>query len=76
MYCMKKLIGITTFILAFFNSEHSYSQPLIPIEQWEGKTILLIGAHPDDDYQSHGTLALLNENDSSGSGVIALSSPS
>jgi len=61
-HLLKKLIGITTFILAFVNSEHSYSQPLIPIDQWEGKTILLIGAHPDDDYQSHGTLALLNEN--------------
>ena len=59
---MKKLIGITILILGFVNSEHTYSQPLIPIDQWEGKSILLIGAHPDDDYQSHGTLALLNKN--------------
>ena len=59
---MKKLICVATFILGLANSEYIYSQPSIPIDQWEGKSILLIGAHPDDDYQSHGTLALLNEN--------------
>jgi LmbE family N-acetylglucosaminyl deacetylase len=38
------------------------SQPEVPVEEWTGKTILLIGAHPDDDHQSHGTLALLQDN--------------
>ena len=38
------------------------AQPKVPVEQWTGKTILLIGAHPDDDTYSQGTLAMLNEN--------------
>lgn len=33
--------------------------PDVPVEKWTGKTILLIGAHADDDALSHGTLALL-----------------
>ena len=50
---MKKIIGIMIFLIAFANPGISHSQPSTPIEQWEGKTILLIAAHPDDDYQSH-----------------------
>ena len=38
-----------------------FSQPEVRVEEWTGKTILLIGAHPDDDHQSHGTLALLQD---------------
>ena len=38
------------------------AQPEIPVEEWTGKTILLIGAHPDDDAGRHGTLALLKAN--------------
>jgi LmbE family N-acetylglucosaminyl deacetylase len=34
-------------------------KPEIPVEQWKGKTAVLIGAHADDDELSHGTLALL-----------------
>jgi LmbE family N-acetylglucosaminyl deacetylase len=34
-------------------------KPEIPVEQWNGKTAVLIGAHADDDELSHGTLALL-----------------
>jgi len=34
------MMGFPFFIMA---------QPDIPVEQWKGKTILLIGAHPDDD---------------------------
>ncbi len=37
------------------------AQPQTPVEEWTGKTILLIGAHPDDDHQSHGTLAMLQD---------------
>jgi len=40
----------------------AFSQPEVPIEEWTGKTILLIGAHPDDDSYSMGTLGLLNAN--------------
>lgn len=39
-----------------------YAQPETPVEEWTGKTILLIGGHPDDDSGSHGTLSMLNEN--------------
>jgi LmbE family N-acetylglucosaminyl deacetylase len=34
-------------------------KPETPVEKWSGKTIMLIGAHADDDANSHGTLALL-----------------
>ena len=55
--------SINKFILLFIiNSPLCFSQPNIPINEWAGKTILLIGAHPDDDHQSHGTLAMLNAN--------------
>jgi LmbE family N-acetylglucosaminyl deacetylase len=33
--------------------------PYVPVEKWTGKTVMLIGAHADDDALSHGTLALL-----------------
>jgi LmbE family N-acetylglucosaminyl deacetylase len=33
--------------------------PETPIEEWTGKTAMLIGAHPDDDTFAHGTLAML-----------------
>jgi LmbE family N-acetylglucosaminyl deacetylase len=34
-------------------------KPDVPVEKWTGKTIVLIGAHADDDALSHGTLAML-----------------
>ncbi|MCD6200777.1 MAG: PIG-L family deacetylase [Bacteroidales bacterium] len=37
------------------------AQPDVPADQWTGKTIMLIGAHPDDDTYSQGTLAMLQE---------------
>jgi LmbE family N-acetylglucosaminyl deacetylase len=37
------------------------AQPEVPVEEWTGKKILLIGAHPDDDSMSHGTLAMLQD---------------
>ena len=45
-----------------FTSLLGFAQPKEAVENWKGKTILLIGAHPDDDHQSHGTLAMLNKN--------------
>jgi LmbE family N-acetylglucosaminyl deacetylase len=38
------------------------AQPETPVEEWTGKTIMLVGAHPDDDSMSQGTLALLKAN--------------
>lgn len=49
------LLVCTTPVLAQ-NPEHT---PEVAVEKWTGKTIMLIGAHADDDALSHGTLALL-----------------
>jgi LmbE family N-acetylglucosaminyl deacetylase len=40
-------------------AQRTEQKPEIPVEQWKGKTAVLIGAHADDDELSHGTLALL-----------------
>lgn len=53
-----KLILLTLLIMPCM----LYAQPETPVEEWTGKTILLIGGHPDDDSGSHGTLSMLNEN--------------
>jgi LmbE family N-acetylglucosaminyl deacetylase len=42
-----------------FCQQKAASKPEIPVDKWSGKTILLIGAHADDDMLSHGTLAML-----------------
>lgn len=49
------LILFTSFAL----SQTSEQRPDVPVEKWTKKTIMLIGAHADDDALSHGTLALL-----------------
>ena len=50
---------IVAFLLLF--PLLSNAQPETAVEEWQGKTILLIGAHPDDDIYSQGTLAILQE---------------
>ena len=52
-FCLPLLLLIPILLTA---------QPQQPVEEWTGKTILLIGGHPDDDHQSHGTLAMLKAN--------------
>jgi hypothetical protein len=47
------------FSLLIMTACLSFSQPDTPVEKWTGKTILLIGAHPDDDTYAQGTLGLL-----------------
>ena len=37
-------------------------QPETPVEEWTGKTVLVIGAHPDDDSQAYGAMSILKEN--------------
>lgn len=54
---MKKLIY--TVVLMVIH-QIVVAQPAEPVAQWRGKTIMLIGAHPDDDTYSQGTLAMLN----------------
>ena len=52
-----------TFIVVFLMLiATTVGQPETPVEQWTGKTIMLIGAHPDDDSYAHGTLAMLQAN--------------
>src|SRR6516162_767445 len=52
--------GIVTSALAVLAyAQMAPLKPDLPPEKWAGKTILLIGAHADDDALSHGTLALL-----------------
>ncbi len=55
-----KHLYLSLIILSF--SLTLLAQPEIPVEEWKDKTVLLIGAHPDDDSYSMGTLALLHEN--------------
>ena len=55
-----RTIQIFALVLAFPFT--ALAQPEVPIDQWKGKTILLIGAHPDDDLYSMGTLGMLNAN--------------
>jgi len=49
------------FCLASSSAEpqESEQKPEVSVEKWTGKTIMLIGAHADDDAMSHGTLAML-----------------
>ncbi len=56
---MKYLYSLT---LVLFSFAVCLAQPETPVEEWTGKKILVIGAHPDDDSHAHGTLAMLKEN--------------
>ena len=57
---MKKVLTLLSLLVVL--PYLLWAQPETPIEEWTGKTILLVGAHPDDDAGRHGTLALLNDN--------------
>ena len=57
---MKKLLTIAAAALLL--PVYATAQPEVPIEEWTGKTILLVGAHTDDDAGRHGPLAMLQEN--------------
>ena len=45
--------------LTLARQREAAQKPETPIEKWTGKTVMLIGAHADDDAMSHGTLAML-----------------
>jgi LmbE family N-acetylglucosaminyl deacetylase len=49
-------IGLCTIAASGQGEDH---KPATPVEKWTGKTVMLIGAHADDDALSHGTLAML-----------------
>src|SRR6201984_778811 len=52
---------VTLWLLAssWMFAQRAEQKPDVPVEKWTGKTVMLIGAHADDDANSHGTLALL-----------------
>ena len=56
-------VTVLLFYFAFLAtpmfSQQTEMKPETPVDKWTGKTILLIGAHADDDQLSHGTLAML-----------------
>src|SRR5260370_32266693 len=58
---MKRMLFACLIILVpmLAAAQRPEQKPEIPIEKWTGKTIMLIGAHADDDALSHGTLAML-----------------
>ena len=53
------LLGQLLMLAGLAFAQHSEQKPDVPVEKWTAKTIMLIGAHADDDALSHGTLALL-----------------
>jgi LmbE family N-acetylglucosaminyl deacetylase len=58
---MKKLLYVCLVLLfpSLALAQESPQKPEVPIDKWARKTIMLIGAHADDDAMSHGTLAML-----------------
>lgn len=50
------LFSLTPFAV---RAQLKEQKPDVPVERWTGKTVILIGAHADDDALSHGTLAML-----------------
>ena len=58
---MKKTLTICLALLfpSLAPAQESAHKPEVAVDKWAKKTILLIGAHADDDAMSHGTLAML-----------------
>src|SRR5947207_872425 len=58
---MKKMLValLVSLLPALVFAQESVQKPEVPVEKWTAKTIMLIGAHADDDAMSHGTLAML-----------------
>src|SRR5713101_3160481 len=51
--------GLIASVPMLVVAQQPEQKPEVPVEKWTGKTIMLIGAHADDDAISHGTLAML-----------------
>ena len=58
---MKRMLFayLAALLPALALAQGTEQKPEVPVEKWTGKTIMLIGAHADDDAMSHGTLAML-----------------
>src|SRR5699024_11825395 len=55
---MKMLSVLSTLLLL---STVLNAKPDTPVDECTGRTVLFIGAHPDDDSGSHGTMAMLQD---------------
>jgi len=63
MRSLISMLFLTICLCAFGGT--AFGQVLKPetaVEKWAGKTVMLIGAHADDDALAHGTLAMLQAN--------------
>jgi LmbE family N-acetylglucosaminyl deacetylase len=56
---VRKTLFIFLLALPPAFAQQKEMKPELPVDQWAGKTVMLIGAHADDDQLSHGTLAML-----------------
>jgi LmbE family N-acetylglucosaminyl deacetylase len=58
---MRRAFSFALFLLVALlaRAQRPEHTPVVPVEKWTGKTVMLIGAHADDDAISHGTMALL-----------------
>jgi LmbE family N-acetylglucosaminyl deacetylase len=58
---MKRMLFTCLFLLlpTLAPAQGSAQKSEVSVEKWAGKTIMLVGAHADDDAMSHGTLAML-----------------
>src|ERR1700741_1939849 len=54
-----RLVTLCLLAASWMFAQSAEQKPDVPVEKWTGKTVMLIGAHADDDANSHGTLALL-----------------
>jgi len=61
---MKRMINSTLLLVTtfFLSPVVLQAQPDQPIKKWSDRTVLVVGAHPDDDSHAHGTMAMLTEN--------------
>jgi LmbE family N-acetylglucosaminyl deacetylase len=62
MNAIRSVLAVLAGIFAIAGSacaQMAPQKPEVPVEKWTGKTIMLIGAHADDDALCHGTLAML-----------------
>jgi LmbE family N-acetylglucosaminyl deacetylase len=62
MNAIRSVLAVLAGIFAITGTafaQMARQKPEVPVEKWTGKTIMLIGAHADDDALCHGTLAML-----------------
>lgn len=58
-YRLSAVVAAMCISAAQIGAQQLDQKPDVPVEKWTGKTVMLIGAHADDDSLCHGTLAML-----------------